>query len=437
MTTGQRISEKRKELGLSQEALGEKLGVSRQSIYKWESDASLPDIDKLISLSRLFGVTVGWLLGVEEVSPPPPAFTDPKDWSAHQEQVIEDVLKRYHQTQPKVKKTSWEWAVRFLGFACVVLMVSIFTLNSQLDNLNRKYNSLNASLEEVKTDTSYELDNMSDELAQRLESVLKSQSELAVDYDCEVKSFDLAGETVTFSLSIVPKTYIEGMTVCFQANSNGEFVDTEARQVSSQTFAGELTCPLTDSIAVSAIFQTGDTRQMQLLNQYTELYTGSLPDYHINDTALNHKGEYQADGYFRFGEQYVYFGASDDLTQYKTDLGIVEIESVDVGLFLNRELVHWLEPSTRPNGFKGSSPNGHESWDEYFHDGFTFFYSPAADGLTLKEGDTLHFAARITDSSGRVTVCCSKTRYVMRNGQLLTLENQFKPEFFDPTQYQF
>ena len=38
MTTGQRIAAKRKELGLSQEALGEKLGVSRQSIYKWESD---------------------------------------------------------------------------------------------------------------------------------------------------------------------------------------------------------------------------------------------------------------------------------------------------------------------------------------------------------------------------------------------------------------
>ena len=66
MTTGQRIAQKRKELGLSQEALGEKLGVSRQSIYKWESDAALPEIDKLIALSRLFGMSVGVLLGVEE-----------------------------------------------------------------------------------------------------------------------------------------------------------------------------------------------------------------------------------------------------------------------------------------------------------------------------------------------------------------------------------
>ena len=56
MTIGQRIAQKRKELGLSQEALGSKLGVSRQSIYKWEADSALPEVDKLIALSRLFGV---------------------------------------------------------------------------------------------------------------------------------------------------------------------------------------------------------------------------------------------------------------------------------------------------------------------------------------------------------------------------------------------
>ena len=71
MTIGQRIACKRKELALSQEALGEALGVSRQAIYKWESDTALPEIDKLISLSKLFGVSVGWLLGVEEESEAP------------------------------------------------------------------------------------------------------------------------------------------------------------------------------------------------------------------------------------------------------------------------------------------------------------------------------------------------------------------------------
>ena len=52
MTLGQRIAQKRKELGLSQEALGEQLSVSRQSIYKWEADSSLPEIDKLIAFKQ-------------------------------------------------------------------------------------------------------------------------------------------------------------------------------------------------------------------------------------------------------------------------------------------------------------------------------------------------------------------------------------------------
>ena len=50
MTIGQRIAQKRKELGLSQEALGDQLGVSRQSIYKWESDAALPENPRRIAI---------------------------------------------------------------------------------------------------------------------------------------------------------------------------------------------------------------------------------------------------------------------------------------------------------------------------------------------------------------------------------------------------
>ena len=81
MTVGQRIAQKRKEQNMSQEALGEKLGVSRQSIYKWESDGTLPEIDKLVTMSRLFGVSVGWLLGVEEM-PLPAGDWVGSDWIA-------------------------------------------------------------------------------------------------------------------------------------------------------------------------------------------------------------------------------------------------------------------------------------------------------------------------------------------------------------------
>lgn len=62
---GQRIAERRKLLGLSQEAFGDKMGVSRQAISKWEADSSTPEIEKLITMSKLFEVSMGWLLGTE------------------------------------------------------------------------------------------------------------------------------------------------------------------------------------------------------------------------------------------------------------------------------------------------------------------------------------------------------------------------------------
>ena len=66
MTLGQRIQHHRTALNLSQEALGEKLGVTRQAVHKWEADGAVPDTDKLIALSRLFGITLNELLQVEE-----------------------------------------------------------------------------------------------------------------------------------------------------------------------------------------------------------------------------------------------------------------------------------------------------------------------------------------------------------------------------------
>ena len=69
-TLGQRIARQRKMLSLSQEAFGEKMGVSRQAASKWESGAAVPEIDKLINMSKLFGVSVGWLLGLEDADAP-------------------------------------------------------------------------------------------------------------------------------------------------------------------------------------------------------------------------------------------------------------------------------------------------------------------------------------------------------------------------------
>ena len=62
MTLGEKIYSLRVKNGLSQEAFGEKLGVSRQSVSKWETDQSVPELDKIVMVSELFTVTTDYLL---------------------------------------------------------------------------------------------------------------------------------------------------------------------------------------------------------------------------------------------------------------------------------------------------------------------------------------------------------------------------------------
>ena len=62
MTLGQKLKEIRKKFGLSQESLAEIMNVSRQAITKWESDEGLPDVSNLQELSKVFNLTVDYLL---------------------------------------------------------------------------------------------------------------------------------------------------------------------------------------------------------------------------------------------------------------------------------------------------------------------------------------------------------------------------------------
>lgn len=71
MTLAEKILHLRTQQGLSQLELAERLGVSRQSVSKWETGQSVPDLDKLIKLADLFGITVDELVREEERPQPP------------------------------------------------------------------------------------------------------------------------------------------------------------------------------------------------------------------------------------------------------------------------------------------------------------------------------------------------------------------------------
>ena len=67
MTLGAKIAIQRKELNYTQEQLADILGVSRQSISKWESDMVYPETEKLIELGKLFDCSMDYLLKEEVI----------------------------------------------------------------------------------------------------------------------------------------------------------------------------------------------------------------------------------------------------------------------------------------------------------------------------------------------------------------------------------
>lgn len=100
MKLGEKIYQHRKLLGLSQEELAERLGVTRQAVSKWELDASVPELETVVALAKLFGVSTDYLLSAEEPAPqaaPAAAPEQPprQDWLDRLPGFIGKLLRRY------------------------------------------------------------------------------------------------------------------------------------------------------------------------------------------------------------------------------------------------------------------------------------------------------------------------------------------------------
>ena len=66
MTFAEKLKSIRKQAGMSQEKLAEKIGVSRQAITKWETDIGIPDVENIMAISALFNISIDELLSNEK-----------------------------------------------------------------------------------------------------------------------------------------------------------------------------------------------------------------------------------------------------------------------------------------------------------------------------------------------------------------------------------
>ena len=350
MTVGQRIAQKRRELGLSQEGLGEKLGVSRQAIYKWESDAALPEIEKLVNLSREFSVSVGWLLGEEDGAPERPELT------AEQLRMVEEIVGRYldarpaavpqkaepeeggepehpEPQKPKRRRWRWSWVTFFVAAAAAYLSYNLFF---RLDQMRQETRELQTAVANIQSDVNRQIGT----ITSRVEEVLQSQNALTAEQSARVVETDCRANTVTIQARAVPRTYVEGMTAEFTVVSGGEPVTVTGELGENHAFTARLTVPLTDEITASVAFLNGDQRQTQVLEQFTGLYSNSFASVSVSGGGY-HATKTQGGGAWTVTMRPV------DVNCFDGYGNSPKLASLRVGLFRDGKLMEWLTEEDR------------------------------------------------------------------------------------------
>ncbi len=392
MTTGQRIAAKRKELALSQEALGAELGVSRQSIYKWESDASLPEIDKLIALSRRFGVPVGWLLGVEEETPAPETLTE------RQLQQVEELTAQYLAAQPPQRKPSRALlaAGGALGLALVIL-AAVFC--QRVLRLESQQTQLRSEIAQTTAEQMEDLRDQVQDILRQQRDLLAEGSSLLSDFGAAVEdvTFRTEGSAITVSAWAVPKTWREGMTAEFLLTSNGETTAVPGALGEGNRFsAPAVTAALTDDISLSVVFTLPDgSRETETLERWTSLLSASQPSYWpegllgrivtFNQGILNARRCYLR----------VAWDDAFDSELY----GPIEIVDWQVGVFQNHRLITWADTGADiPADVVKEFDDRNGGRKDYL--GYRVLRIPDFR-IAWREGDVLSIAIRARDQHGR------------------------------------
>ena len=248
MTLGQRIQELRKGHGLSQEALGEKLGVSRQAVSRWEMDGAVPEVDKLVAMARLFDVSLNELLQVEgpvpELSDGGAAAGEPTPGPAG------GGKERGRRLIPALSTLAL-----LLGIAALVL-----SFGRETGELSDRLTQLELRISQLEAD-----------------GALNWDRPLVADFRCapEVQA-DAGGICCTFVLTAAQQ--VEGMEVELQVVSDrGTAYPVEmVCEAGSTIYTGELELayPAERAITVSAIFRVGGAA-----------YTRPLLDAAINESG--------------------------------------------------------------------------------------------------------------------------------------------------------
>ena len=198
-TLGRRIQEARKAAGLSQESLGERLGVSRQAVSKWEADAAVPELENLIAMSRIFGVTIGALLGMEPAAEEPTEEDSPEapggeatsptpagKLTDRELAAVEAIVQKYLEA---VRRPRWSRRKKLAAVAgaCAAVLLIVLILNGIFSSLGRRLDQVQDQVNYVQSSVSSQIGSLTGQLS----GLLKAQNSIISDYDIRGAGYSL------------------------------------------------------------------------------------------------------------------------------------------------------------------------------------------------------------------------------------------------------
>lgn len=378
MTTGEKIAALRREKGLSQEALGEKLGLSRQAVSKWEADQAVPTMDNLVELSRLFGVPVDTLLRPDEPLP------DKEQKSSEWMKLAPDGFKITY-SPVLTKKTKW-----FIIAVALLLFVSVIgnlfsigyvqMLQTQVENLRLRVEAMSAQMQQSG-------EEYAPAEGQTEEDAL---SDYDIAYDLKYSPNKTVTTTLELSLSARPKELNQNTeTPKFTIQSAGESWTCAAILEQDNSYVGSTEIPLRDAFTVYLTLT--DRESGTVRNLLLETLSGISNEYRLQFDYqwLDEQGEALLDGSAITSEngsttirgwlQYRFYNAwSDQFRAYPVKCRLI-----------------LREGDTELKSLEMSAAEYNEENGQYYAYG-------EPDWTVLKSFEDLELIAEVTDSYGRV-----------------------------------
>lgn len=280
MTTGQRIASRRKLANLSQEDISQELGVSRQAVSKWESDAGLPDIDNLITLSKMFGVSVGWLLGTEQ----DPSFDPSTGLSDAQLKMVEEIIVRHK------PRSSRRWIAAAMVVCVLAMSVFGIFVQRRLDRLSEENAAAQNQITSLEQSNQTLISQMDD-----VNAALEQQAyENALILSCGVVGYlSEDGQTVTLDFTPWPKMVPENakgyISIWNDETWYSEMVECRLSGITGVNYVCRVELPVSNGYHYSFILATESGYKEQILDDvghvsyFTDLYDATR--YHVDSSS--------------------------------------------------------------------------------------------------------------------------------------------------------